>query len=98
MVLSTRLLAFSRGYATTRPGGSRLKPTLSLDQVCSFKPSTSVRYQTSPNRVKSYSLFKEVESWLSTALFCAVRKRLLILQQEPSLEDTPVMNSKGVAM
>ncbi|KAJ4004411.1 hypothetical protein NW752_004112 [Fusarium irregulare] len=31
MVLSTRLLVFSRGYAT-RPSGSRLKPTLSLDQ------------------------------------------------------------------
>ncbi|KPA45761.1 hypothetical protein FLAG1_01284 [Fusarium langsethiae] len=32
MVLTNRLLAFSRGYATTRAGGSRLKPTLSLDQ------------------------------------------------------------------
>jgi hypothetical protein len=32
MALSIRLLTFSRGYAT-RPGGSRLKPTLSLDQV-----------------------------------------------------------------
>ncbi|KAF5237583.1 hypothetical protein FAUST_5926 [Fusarium austroamericanum] len=32
MVLTTRLLAFSRGYATTRAGGSRLKPTLNLDQ------------------------------------------------------------------
>ncbi|KAF4441331.1 LYR motif-containing 2 [Fusarium acutatum] len=31
MGLSIRLLTFSRGY-TTRPGGSRLKPTLSLDQ------------------------------------------------------------------
>ncbi|KAI8684735.1 LYR motif-containing protein 2 [Fusarium keratoplasticum] len=31
MVFSTRLLNLSRGYAT-RPGGSRLKPTLSLDQ------------------------------------------------------------------
>ncbi|KAF5721074.1 LYR motif-containing protein [Fusarium mundagurra] len=31
MGLSVRLLTFSRGYAT-RPGGSRLKPTLTLDQ------------------------------------------------------------------
>ncbi|QGI59217.1 hypothetical protein CEK27_001342 [Fusarium fujikuroi] len=31
MGLSIRLLTFSRGYAT-KPGGSRLKPTLSLDQ------------------------------------------------------------------
>lgn len=32
MGLSIRLLTFSRGYAT-RSGGSRIKPTLSLDQV-----------------------------------------------------------------
>ncbi|KAF5532929.1 LYR motif-containing protein [Fusarium napiforme] len=31
MGLSIRLLTFSRGYAT-RSGGSRIKPTLSLDQ------------------------------------------------------------------
>jgi hypothetical protein len=31
MVFTTRLLTFSRGYAT-RSSGSRLKPTLSLDQ------------------------------------------------------------------
>jgi hypothetical protein len=32
MVFTARLLTFSRGYAT-RSSGSRLKPTLSLDQV-----------------------------------------------------------------
>ncbi|KAF5663094.1 LYR motif-containing protein [Fusarium heterosporum] len=31
MVFTARLFTFSRGYAT-RPSGSRLKPTLSLDQ------------------------------------------------------------------
>lgn len=40
MVLSTRLLVFSRGYAT-RPSGSRLKPTLSLDQVSTSQSDTS---------------------------------------------------------
>jgi hypothetical protein len=44
------------------------------------------------------SSFSEVESWHSTALSYAEQKRLVILKQEPSLEDTPAMNLNDVAM